>query len=148
MHCDRREPGCEKCEQKRIKCSGLGVRYRFRDDTHKKFAQGRIGGYRKFQPIEDTGDLNINSYERVTNDADLLSESDDQLKYHELPDDNADMAIAPFLEPVGPQDLDFLDDTPLFETALVSPGRVFDPVEGWQQFLFTHCEHSFPKIHT
>ncbi|KAB8271335.1 hypothetical protein BDV30DRAFT_149298 [Aspergillus minisclerotigenes] len=31
IHCDRVQPCCGKCASRGIPCSGLGVRYRFRD---------------------------------------------------------------------------------------------------------------------
>ncbi|KAE8351220.1 hypothetical protein BDV28DRAFT_23658 [Aspergillus coremiiformis] len=31
IHCDRTQPCCGKCASRGIPCSGLGVRYRFRD---------------------------------------------------------------------------------------------------------------------
>lgn len=33
MDCDRTTPSCLKCVARGIKCSGLGIRYRFREDV-------------------------------------------------------------------------------------------------------------------
>lgn len=36
IHCDRKEPACEKCIAKGISCSGLGMRFRFRDASKRR----------------------------------------------------------------------------------------------------------------
>lgn len=36
IHCDRSGPSCAKCIAKGIRCSGLGLRYRFNDDVVSK----------------------------------------------------------------------------------------------------------------
>lgn len=140
MHCDGRKPSCAKCELKRIKCSGFGIRIRFRDDTHKKYAEGKVGGYRKFQPLEELRDLSINSYKRASGDSPSTDEEDEALRYHEPANSSTDLTVAPLREVSNLLDLDFLDETPLFETPLGSPSMVLDPIEGWRQFLFVHCE--------
>ncbi|RFN44289.1 acriflavine sensitivity control protein acr-2 [Fusarium flagelliforme] len=48
IDCDRKEPGCAKCADKGIKCSGLGLRYRFNDGIA---ARGRFVG--KTVPVVD-----------------------------------------------------------------------------------------------
>ncbi|KAF5662540.1 acriflavine sensitivity control acr-2 [Fusarium heterosporum] len=48
IDCDRKEPACGKCSSKGIKCSGLGLRYRFNDGIA---ARGKFVG--KTLPIND-----------------------------------------------------------------------------------------------
>ena len=48
IDCDRKEPECAKCVAKGVKCSGLGLRYRFNDGIA---ARGRFVG--KTVPIVD-----------------------------------------------------------------------------------------------
>ncbi|RAL12603.1 Zn(II)2Cys6 transcription factor [Aspergillus homomorphus CBS 101889] len=47
IHCDRKEPACGKCIAKGISCSGLGVRFRFREAGKKR-------GTRKRQPSQES----------------------------------------------------------------------------------------------
>lgn len=41
IHCDRMQPSCGKCVSKGFMCSGIGVRYRFRDESELKLAKKR-----------------------------------------------------------------------------------------------------------
>ncbi|KAE8314057.1 hypothetical protein BDV41DRAFT_242477 [Aspergillus transmontanensis] len=46
IHCDRVQPCCGKCASRGIPCSGLGVRYRFRDGG----SQGKIAWQEENSP--------------------------------------------------------------------------------------------------
>lgn len=41
INCDRGEPHCKKCSVRGLECSGLGIRYRFQNDTSSYTAQPR-----------------------------------------------------------------------------------------------------------
>ncbi|KAM5348609.1 hypothetical protein ACJ41O_008433 [Fusarium nematophilum] len=60
IDCDRNEPECQKCRVKGLKCSGLGIRYRFNDGvaSRGKLANKHVPdtlSYKKADPVLKVG---------------------------------------------------------------------------------------------
>ncbi|KAI5461518.1 hypothetical protein BGZ63DRAFT_414236 [Mariannaea sp. PMI_226] len=75
IDCDREEPSCQKCRAKNIKCSGLGIRYRFNQGVASR---GKLSG--KMLPIlhDEAQDSPLSKTKDVTSTTDKPEKADQQ----------------------------------------------------------------------
>ncbi|OJJ99590.1 hypothetical protein ASPACDRAFT_1856184 [Aspergillus aculeatus ATCC 16872] len=134
IHCDRKEPACGKCTAKGISCSGLGMRFRFRDASKRRgprkhilppssCSKGKIGSDCLFDTPEEI--LNILFPNECTN----TPSSPDELPALSLPlpqTSDSDRSPEPAVSPFG-------------SISIVKPPLA--ELEAWKSYLLTYCKH-------